>query len=120
MEPSVIDFTKDTSTTKTVTFYGSSDDNFCYSDPLSQCDEIGCFCKLGCAIIKSPSTGEGLAVIGAYVLNGTWSMGVAQLDEDAALPQWKIDFTWEGYTTMIHIDVPLDVTVELSAFDPKD
>lgn len=103
--------------TKILQFYGASDDNFCYAVNGKSYDEIGCFEAKPFAVIKSESTGEGMIITGNYSLNQTctWSIGVSQLEEDAPLPDWLIQFTAEGYTTKCHVEVPIDATVELKA-----
>lgn len=98
---------------KTLTFYGSSDDNFCYDVDGSGGDEIGSSNAIWSVI--NPHTGEGMHVYGHYspddVNNGCWSVGLLQLNEDSVIPKWKTYFTYSGYTVELNIEAPDNVEV---------
>lgn len=100
---------------KMLSFYGSSDDNFCYDVNGRGGDEIGCFGK---AARFTVTDGEhSVQVYGTYapdvVIGGVWVVGIALADEGKPLPPWPISFgVYEnGYSVMLNIDCPDNVKV---------
>lgn len=95
-------------------FYGASDD-------LAECVEIvglsteedveeACNDANGKPIsflVRDPSTGDRCLVVFTYTHAGTWSVGVAQVDEGAPMPApWHIYYdaaTQAGYSVRLHV-----------------
>ncbi len=106
--------------TKTLTFFGYSDDNFAYEVDGKDEDEIGCYGKPAAYKV---SVGEvGLFIVGQYApLDlGSWMVGISQLDEDVPLPEWPISYSWEGYSVRLSIVVPAEaVVVDADAEDSE-
>lgn len=99
--------------TKRLSFYGSSDDNFCYAVNGRDEDEFGCFNRPCNVILRSAAAEQRMRVTGIYAPGDgcTWSVGLSPVDEDEPLPPWPVAFEARGYTAVMHIDVPGDVTV---------
>ncbi|MFA9207846.1 MAG: hypothetical protein ACEQSN_06185 [Yersinia sp. (in: enterobacteria)] len=94
---------------KELRFYGASDDLFeCEGDIR---EEIGCFDDIGKYHLKS-SEGEVL-VIGQYLDSGLWSVGIAQVGEGVAIPDWPVSYSVyeHGYSTLLTIQVPDDIEI---------
>lgn len=102
-------------------FYGASDDLFEYEDSAGPGDEIGCWDCIPTYTVKD-SAGNGFQVIAVYsstskkIKNGVWAIGVAPLDEGIPIPEWKMDMVLSkrGYSTMLVVYVPDDVTVTVN------
>lgn len=96
-----------------ITFYGSSDDNFCWEGDIN--DEVGCYDDIGRARVLGQN-GGGLIVIGVYSpkgINGCWAIGVLPLEEDEPLPgDWIMGLSAEGYSARLTIETPGPVKVE--------
>ena len=41
--------------------------------------------------------------------NDRWDIGISLQDEELSLPDWDMRISFEGYTTVLEIDVPDDV-----------
>lgn len=50
---------------------------------------------------------------------GTWMVGVMQVDEDRALPQWPMKWSSHRYTTRLVVVVPDSATVVLIQPEPQ-
>lgn len=99
---------------KTLVFQGYSDDTFgeleCFGitvDNYANQKPIQCHVK--------SSEGE-LLVVGQYAkshLTGCWVIGISMIDENVPIPNWPIRFlpVKEGYSPILEIDVPDDVTL---------
>lgn len=102
---------------KELYFFGISDDLFVYEQAENGIGaEIDCYDSP--AIFKVlDTTGNGLYVTGYYAPQGVnapvWTVGVAPLDEDVALPEWPLYFRLadNGYSPMLVIEATNDVTV---------
>lgn len=98
--------------TKTLAFYGASDDNFIYDVNGNPTDEIGCWSSGASWKVYDPDNDEGLIVFGMYAPDGvpdpTWMIGVSQLDEGKNLPNWQIALSSDaGYTPILAMTVPI-------------
>ena len=96
---------------KTLIFKGYSDDTFGeYGVTNEDIDNCGSCAPIQCVI---NADGTGLIVTGQYdrAGTGTWDIGISLLDEEYSLPDWTIRTSFEGYTTVIEIDVPEDFTL---------
>jgi hypothetical protein len=94
-----------------ITFYGASDDLVEVTGYIY--DEFGVG-RSGVweGALVAPG-GEGLRVSVVYTSVGTWSAGVAPLDEDVPFPLWPIglESAETGYSTAISITVPEGTTL---------
>ncbi len=78
---------------------------------IKTCSECG-------AARHSDDSTEGMIVTGVFVapsdpsIAGGWSIGIAPLD-DRPLPAWAWPMRWsfEGNTTVLEMDIPIDATV---------
>ena len=105
---------------KTLKFAGASDDTF--GDEETGTDHDNCANGKPMVFrVLSSSVAEGLFVWGQYSgrdwpasAPGCWVVGVQQLEEDVPLPGWPIRFETapNGYSPLLLIDAPDDVTVE--------
>lgn len=97
-------------TTRTLSFWGASDDLFECDDSVGRAtEEIGCYDAPG--IYRITRGDEGLFVTGHYApgnVVGCWSVGVMQLDEDKPLPDWPITISAKGYSAVVTVAVPAD------------
>lgn len=90
-----------------VKVYGASDDLIEFEGAVS--DEFNAYDTdfwVGELVVEN---GDGLVVTAAYVHNGTWAIGVAPLDEDVFLPNWKItvgNADDNTYSAMLTIEIP--------------
>lgn len=94
---------------KTLKFMGHSDDTFGeYGTTMDDIDNCGSCEPIQC-VIEAGNTA--LIVTGQYdrVGTGTWDIGISLKDEELSLPDWNIRVSFEGYTTVLEIDVPDDV-----------
>lgn len=91
---------------KTLKFYGASDDLFEVEGAIRE--EIGCFNELGIYHLKS-AEGEVL-VVATYTDEGCWAIGLGQVEEGKPVPAWPVSFTMHerGYSVQLTIDVPDD------------
>lgn len=99
--------------TKRLSFYGSSDDNLCYDVDGRPEDEFGCYDRPCNVILRSAVAEQRVRVTGFYAPSeaGVWSIGLSPVEEDEDLPPWPVSFTSKGYTAVMHIDAPDDVTI---------
>lgn len=100
---------------KKLKFMGHSDDTFGeYGVTNDDIDNCGSGEPIQC-VVEAGNTA--LIVTGQYnrVGTGTWDIGISLKDEELSLPDWDIRVSFEGYTTVIEIDVPDDV--ELTWYD---
>lgn len=96
---------------KTLKFHGYSDDSF-GEYGLTETDHDNC--ASGAAITFQVSAEDkSVYVTGQYSRcgSGCWSVSVEPADEDN-LPDWPMRIYFEGYSTVIEIDVPDDTTVQ--------
>lgn len=98
---------------KTLSFYGSSDDNFCYDVNGMGCDEKGCYNRHEVWTISSK---EGsVQVVGWYAPKdtngGCWMIGLMQWDDGDKLPNWNYRYRFDEYTVILDMDVPDDAVV---------
>ncbi|MBQ9898537.1 MAG: hypothetical protein IJM44_03670 [Ruminococcus sp.] len=94
---------------KTLRFEGHSDDTFGeYETTHDDVDNCGSGRPIQC-VVEADSTA--LVVTGQYNRHGTgtWDIGISLQDEELSLPDWDIRVSFEGYTTVLEIDVPDDV-----------
>jgi hypothetical protein len=94
-----------------ITFYGASDDLVEVTGYIYDEFGVGMSGVWEGALVDSH--GEGLRVSIVYTSEGTWSAGVAPLDEEVPLPLWPISFEMAetGYSTAISITVPDGTTL---------
>lgn len=95
---------------KTLRFEGHSDDTF-GEYGVTHIDHDNC--ANGSPIVFEVSAeGKSILVTGKYDRwdIGTWDIGVSIVEEDNC-PDWAMRIRFEGYTTVLEIDVPDDVTV---------
>lgn len=103
---------------KTLRFEGYSDDNFIYTVDGKGHGDYGydnCAQERPIGFRVASSEGQ-MVVVGDYfqVPLGTWSVGVAQVDEDEPIPDWPVRFVnAHGYSVGLEIVVPDDATVTL-------
>lgn len=93
---------------KTLKFMGHSDDTFGeYGTTMDDVDNAGSGTPIQCVI---EADGTALIVTGQYDRNGTgtWDIGISLQDEALSLPDWDMRISFEGYTTVLEIDVPDD------------
>lgn len=91
-------------------FSGHSDDIFMVDGAES--DEF--YPHNNMVTLKLVNDYDGMFVHGMYdpSKNGCWMVGISQLDEDVPIPMyWKMDWSSEGYTTVLTLTVPDDVQV---------
>jgi hypothetical protein len=97
---------------KTLSFYGSSDDLFEMdsSNPRESDEFSPGYVTVSVVDDVGPI---GLRVHCEYVDGGVWMLGVSQLEEDAALPDWNVRFSTHsrGYSALLTMDVPDDAHV---------
>lgn len=94
---------------KKLIFKGYSDDTFGeYGVTNDDVDNCGSCNPIQC-VIEAGNTA--LIVTGQYdcVGTGTWDIGVSLKDEELSFPDWDMRTSFEGYTTVLEIDVPDDV-----------
>jgi len=94
---------------KELNFYGASDDLLECRGAI--CEEISCLNQPGYFHLKS-AEGE-LKVVGTYLNDGTWALGVAPAEEDRAIPAWASSFSTceNGYSPILTLTVPDDTTL---------
>jgi len=121
-----------TKTTKTLRWYGSSDDTFGYEIGTTGIGDDHDNCANGSLMmfrVESSDGSDGLIVTGQYAPeptpDGTWVVGITLLAEDLPLPNWPMH--WEtgdlGYSPMLVMEVPDDVIITdllLEACDEED
>lgn len=93
---------------KTLKFMGYGDDTFGeYGVTMDDIDNCGSGDPIQCVINAGDTS---LIVTGQYsrMGTGTWDIGVSLYDEEFSLPDWDIRVSFEGYTTIVEIDVPDD------------
>ena len=93
---------------KTLIFKGYSDDTFGeYGETNTDIDNCGSGAPIQCIILAGDTQ---LAVTGQYdrIGTGTWDVGISLVDEELSLPDWDMRISFEGYTTVIEIDIPDD------------
>jgi len=99
---------------KKLKFYGLSDDLFEVESDYGFEEEIGCYQKPG--VYEVIADGAGLLVVGLYGKvedEGLWCIGIQQLNEDAAVPNWPIEMMMSHvpYSPLLVLTVPDDVQV---------
>lgn len=94
-----------------VTIYGASDDLVEVTGAID--DEFGVGLNGVWEGVLADPHGEGLRVSIVYTSAGTWSAGVAPLDEDVPLPQWPVglEVAETRYSTALSITVPEGTTL---------
>lgn len=97
---------------KTLKFKGYGDDTFGEYN-ITGTDVDNC---ASCKPIQCVITADGRAVVvtGQYdrFNNGCWDIGISLLYEDKPLPDWAMRIGFEGYSTVLEIDVPDDFTLD--------
>lgn len=96
---------------KTLRFEGGSDDLFGeYNVTMEEECNDGCRRPI---VFEVKADGKSIYVIGRYSTcgQGTWGIEVAPADEDN-LPDWTMRMSFKGYSSILEIDVPDDVSVE--------
>lgn len=96
---------------KTLTFYGASDDNFCYAVNGKDKDEISCYEKPAIWKVYDPDEDLGLLIVGQYSIDGPfmpscWTVGICQLDEDKQVPAWPLEYNCNAYSVTVTLTVP--------------
>ena len=106
--------------TKTLEFSGYSDDTF--GEFHSGIDHDDC-ANGSLRIFRVTFGRSGLLVTGQYGVlpDGVWMVGIGQLAEGVAIPDWPMRWTNEPYSPVLSIEVPEDAVVELvqPAKDPQ-
>ena len=96
---------------KTLKFYGYSDDTFGEHCVTNETHDD---CAEGTAMtFQVTADGKSAYVTGQYSRHGSgcWNVSVEPADEDN-LPDWQMRIYFEGYTTVLEMDVPDDVLVQ--------
>lgn len=105
-------------------FYGSSDDNFCYSIDGRDQDEIGCFDKPAIWGIGPKGESPRVLIYGHYspqaAKTGTWLIGILPVDEDVAIPTFRYSFdpSERGYSAVLTIEITV-ADFEVTQVFPK-
>jgi hypothetical protein len=111
---------------KKLVFEGHSDDTFGEYESFK--DDYDC-CASGALIAfkLTDRDGNGLIVCGQYgeskwpkPMPACWVVGVSLLDEDTPIPNWPMAYTYEGYSPILTIIAPDDVTMECLNRKDKD
>ena len=105
---------------KPLRFHGYSDDTFGeYGRTGQDFDDCG-EGQIRICRVQDPR-GEGLHVIGVYPtmpgrwprdFPACWTVGIAPLVENGHLPPWPMIWYQDGYTPVLELDAPADVTLE--------
>jgi hypothetical protein len=97
-----------------LTIYGYSDDLLMLAVNGEERDEVPIDPTIGGSAYRITGADGGLRVTGHYLDGGVWSIGVAPLYEDAALPPWplKIATHHNGYSTRLTLECPTGVQWE--------
>ena len=96
---------------KLLKFYGYSDDTFGeYAVTNEDVDNCANGTPIQCRLDSSKGS---MFVIGQYARNNNpcWDIAIGQADEDVPIPHWPMQFTAEGYSTVLEIGVPDDTTL---------
>jgi hypothetical protein len=110
---------------KIISFFGYSDDTFCWESSHSELKDIDCFEKTAIVELYSPteahlSKPSTMLVIGDYTNNDTacWTVGISQKDEGDPIPEWPISVKQHksGYSIILQVCVPDDVEIKARAF----
>jgi hypothetical protein len=103
-----------------IRFYGASDDLFECEDPGGRfTEEIGCYNSAACYVIEDFGN-TGMQVVGLYapdcLEDGCWTVGIAQLAEDAELPDWPVRYEMSklGYSPVLILTVPDTAKIRVS------
>lgn len=99
--------------TRTLKFYGASDDLFEVHDSTGkETDEYPAY-KPATVQVSTNGGSVGLYVTAHYAVApcGCWTIGIAPIDEDQPLPGWPMRWRAEGYSTVLEIEVPADAIV---------
>lgn len=109
---------------KTLKFYGSSDDCFCYDVNDKSGDEISAYDSPAAFKLLDEATGEFLFIVGVYakspaagVESHCWDIwpkfGLTEDEPSIGVPAWLIEFVKEhDYSTGLKITVPDTVVVQ--------
>lgn len=103
---------------KTLKFMGYSDDTFGeYGVTNEDHDDCGNGTSM---TFEVKAEGKTMYVTGKYSPNGSgcWLVGAEPADEDN-LPDWTMRMYFKGYTAVLEVDVPDDVTVQYVKKDKK-
>lgn len=97
---------------KTLTFYGASDDLF-EVDSTVRADREEYSCYDTSCTVKVVDGDFGLFVTGLYAPSGegTWMIGISQLNEDIPLPPWPMRWTADGYSVRLVLEVSDSTTI---------
>jgi len=90
----------------TLKFEGSSDDTFgCYWNG-GDVDHDDC-ANLSVRTIHVKAGGQRMAVTGVYGQECMWSIGIGPIEDDEPMPDWPMRWRFEGYSSILEIDVRL-------------
>lgn len=103
---------------KTLKFEGYSDDTFgCYWKG-GDVDDDDC-ANLSVRTIYVKAGEQRMAVTGVYGQACMWSVGIAPIEDDNAMPDWPMRWSFSGYSTVLEIDVPDKFEVTLAQPKPE-
>jgi hypothetical protein len=90
--------------------YGASDDLVEFDGAISGEESVSSN-DTWSGYLHHKDSGQSLTVHAAYILTGTWVVGVAPYDEDTPLPDWPIRIepaakSEPSYSSVLVIDVP--------------
>lgn len=104
---------------KKIEFKGHSDDTFGWypvGDEARGEDHDDC-ARLLLRVYHIHAGDQRMAVTGIYGHECMWSVGIAPIEDDDVMPDWPMEWKFEGYTTVLVIDLPEDVKISL--VEPK-
>ena len=96
---------------KSLKFHGYSDDTFGeYALTNDDVDNCASGTPIQCRLDSSDGS---MIITGQYNRNknGCWDIAIGQIDEDTPIPNWHMQFTAEGYSTILEVYVPDDTTL---------
>ncbi len=107
----------------TVKFEGYSDDTFgCYwkkADGRSDdVDDDDC-AQLTVRTMHVKAGDKRMAVTGVYGQECMWSVGIAPIEDDEPMPDWPMRWRFEGYSTVLEIDLPDGFEITLAQPKPE-
>jgi len=108
---------------KSITFYGSSDDNICFeiieANGKKTEDELGQFSDVlkRPIILNSPTWGSAKVY---PIFDGCWHFSYGQVNEETALPKWKVSLSVSSethYSMALRIEAADDTTLDTSKYE---
>lgn len=106
----------ETTTTKVLEFFGSSDDNFSLDIDGKPVEEVSAYETFGTYKVSLPD-GSGWYVTGYYspppAENGCWLVGMSPIHEEGYAPQFPVTIEQDDYTPRLALTVPSDAVVSV-------